>query len=271
MGRRVISITLALVVALLGVVGVVAYASAADKRAVAGQETSVVFITKALVPMGTTARDALAQKLIVQESVVSKGVPEGALARIDAANDALVATSSIMPGEIVLASRFGTPAAQETTKSAIPDGKVAVTVNLPDPQRIAPLLRPGQHIIVFDTFNARDPKAKTLLPDGRHLTDEQAVVKVTRVLLADVEVIAVGDATTEPVPAPTPTPTAESKGKSALPEPSPAALVTVAVTPAQATTLVHGVQTGAIYAALRGTGATVDAKALVNDNTVFAR
>jgi pilus assembly protein CpaB len=267
MGRRVISIILALVVALLGAVGVVAYASAADKRAVAGQETTLVYIAKDQVPTGTTAHEAVGQKLIVQESVVSKGVPDGALVRVDAANDALVATSAIMAGEIVLASRFGTPAAQDTT-TAIPAGKVAVTVNLADPQRIAPLLKPGQHIILFDTFNARDPKAKSLVPDGQHLTDGQPLVHATRVLLPDVEVIGVGDATT--VPTPTPTPTGDTKAKSS-PADAAAALVTVAVTPAQAVTLVHGVQTGAIYAALRGTGATVDAKAIVNDNTVFAR
>jgi pilus assembly protein CpaB len=270
MGRRVLSIILALVVALLGAVGVVAYASAADKRAVAGQETSLVYIAEGQVPMGTTARSAIAQKLIVPETVVRKGVPPGALTRVDAANEALVATSAIMPGEIVLASRFGHPAAQDTT-STIPDGKVAVTVNLPDPQRIAPLLKPGQHIIVFDTFNARDPKAKALLPDGRHLTDEQPIVKVTRVLLPDVEVIGVGDATTLPTPTPTPSVTTEAKAKPSLTDTSAAVLITVAVTPDQATTLVHGIQTGALYAALPGAGVKVDPHANVNDNTVFAR
>jgi pilus assembly protein CpaB len=270
MGRRVLSIIMALVVALLGVVGVVAYASAADKRAVAGQETSLVYISKGQVPVGTTAREAVAQRLIEQESVVRKGVPVGALALVDGTNDTLVATSVIMPGEIVLASRFGHPAAQDTT-STIPDGKVAVTVSLPDPQRIAPLLEPGAHIVVFDTFNARDPKAKLLLPDGRHLTDEQPIVKVTRVLLPDVEVIGVGDATTTAIPTPTPSTTTDTKAKTPLADPNAAVLITVAVTPGQATSLVHGIQTGALYAALRGTGAKVDPHANVNDNTVFAR
>lgn len=270
MGRRVLSITLALVVALLGAVGVVAYASAADKRAVAGQETSLVYIAKGQVPAGTTAREALAQQLLVREAVVRKGVPVGALVRVDGTNDTLVATSAIMPGEIVLTSRFGHPAAQDTT-STIPDGHVAVTLSLPDPQRIAPLLKPGAHIIVFDTFNARDPKAKALLPDGRHLTDEQPIVKATRVLLPDVEVIGVGDATTTPVPTPTPSTTTDTKAKAGLTDTSTAVLVTVAVTPAQAITLVHGTQTGALYAALRGTGAEVDPHANVNDNTVFGQ
>ena len=59
MGRRVIAIVAALVVALLGVVAVVVYAQAADGRAVQGQATQTVFIAKAAVPMGTTAADAV--------------------------------------------------------------------------------------------------------------------------------------------------------------------------------------------------------------------
>jgi pilus assembly protein CpaB len=196
----------------------------------------------------------------------------GALARVDGTNDTLVATSAIMPGEIVLASRFGHPAAQDAT-STIPDGKVAVTVSLPDPQRIAPLLKPGGHIVVFDTFTARDPKAKAkaLLPDGRRLTDEHLSMRATRVLLPDVEVIGVGDATTTPIPTPTPSTTTDTKAKPSLTGADAAVLITVAVTPDQATTLVHGIQTGALYAALRGTGAKVDPHANVNDNTVFAQ
>ena len=76
MGRRVIAIVAALVVAMLGVVGVVVYAQAADGRAVADQAPQTVFITTAVVPMGTTATDAVRQKLMVPEQVVTKGVTD---------------------------------------------------------------------------------------------------------------------------------------------------------------------------------------------------
>ena len=99
MGRRIIGIVAALVVALLGVVGVVVYAQAADGRAVDGQATQSVFIAKAGVPMGTTAADAVNQKLMVSEKVVAKGVPEGALKAVTADIAKLVATSPILPGE----------------------------------------------------------------------------------------------------------------------------------------------------------------------------
>src|SRR5450759_4093966 len=103
MGRRVIAIMAALVVALLGVVAVVVYAHAADGRAVQGQATQTVFIAKAAVPMGTTAADAVNQQLMVPEKVVAKGVPQGALKAVTADIAKLVATSSILPGEIILA------------------------------------------------------------------------------------------------------------------------------------------------------------------------
>jgi len=266
MGRRVIAITIALVVALLGAVGVVSYAQAADKRAVAGQQPESVYITKAEVPMGTTAQEAVALKLIVQQQVVARGVPEGALQTIGATNGALVATSAIMPGEIVLASRFGTLAAQVQSK-AIPDGKVAVTVELADPNRIAPLLTPGSHIVIYDTFNPRDPKSKDPVPNGARLTDNAAGMRTTKVLMDDVEVIAVGATTV--VPAPKATAPADGEAKQA--EVVSKALVTVAVTPEQAVKLIHAIQTGELYAALRGGDVKVDPRIFSNDDTVLKR
>lgn len=265
MGRRVIAITIALVVALLGAVGVVSYAQAADKRAVAGQQPESVYITKAEVPMGTTAQEAVALKLIVQQQVVARGVPEGALQTVGATNGALVATSAIMPGEIVLASRFGTLAAQVQSK-AIPDGKVAVTVELADPNRIAPLLTPGSHIVIYDTFNPRDPKSKDPVPNGAHLSDKAEDMRTTKVLLDDVEVIGVGDATTVPAPKAT---AADGEAKQA--EVVSKALVTVAVTPEQAVKLIHAIQTGELYAALRGGDVKVDPRIFTNDDTVLKR
>src|SRR5450759_363864 len=175
MGRRIIAIMAALVVALLGVVGVVVYAQAADGRAVAGQATQTVFIAKAVVPMGTTAADAVNQQLMVQEKVVAKGVPQGALTAVSADIAKLVATSSILPGEIILTPRFGAlPSVAKT--QIIPPGKIAITVSLTDPQRIAPLLMPQSHIIIFDTVGVKS---------GATATSSQ----VTRILLPDVEVI----------------------------------------------------------------------------------
>lgn len=228
----------ALVVALLGVVGVVVYAQAADGRAVAGQATQSVFIAVAEVPMGTTAADAVQQKLMVQENVVVKGVPQGALKTVTPDIAKLVATSSILPGEFILSSRFGALPSSAKTQ-IIPAGKIAITVSLTDPQRIAPLLTPQSHIVIFETLGAKS---------GGTATTSQ----VTRILLPDVEVIGVGDQTAQPAPSATATPGAQQSSGNV-------ALVTVALSPADGQLLVHAVQTGnLLYGGLLGTGVKVD-------------
>ena len=248
MGRRVIAIMAALVVALLGVVGVVMYAQAADGRAVAGQATQTVFIAKAGVPMGTTAADAVSQQLIVPQSVVAKGVPQGALKAVTADVAKLVATSSILPGEIIVASRFGALPSTANTQ-VIPAGKIAITVTLADPQRIAPLLTPQSHIVIFDTL-------------GGKAGGTAAATQETRILLADVEVIGVGSQTSQPAPTAT---------AGAQPPAGNTALVTFAVSPADAQLLVHAVQTGnLLYGGLLGTGVKVDPKSVVNDATILS-
>ena len=251
MGRRIIAIAAALVVALLGVVGVVVYAQAADGRAVAGQAAQTVFIAKAEVPMGTTAAAAVNQQLIVPEQVVTKGVPQGALKAVTTDIAKLVATSSILPGEIVLASRFGALPSQANTQM-IPAGKIAITVSLTDPQRIAPLLTPQSHIVIFDTIGVKAGGTTATIP------------QMTRILLPDVEVIGVGDQTAQPTPAAT----ADAAAPKAA---GNVALVTVALSPTDAQLLVHAVQTGnLLYGGLLGTDVKVNAKNVVIDTTILS-
>jgi pilus assembly protein CpaB len=262
------AIVAALLVALLGASGVVLYAQHADARALAGQATRQVLIAQAPVPQGTSAREALAQKLIVAQTVVSRGVPAGALTEVSGAIGSLVATTPIARGEMVLASRFGQVAKQVAPTGPVPDGQVAITVNLPDPERIAPLLTPGSHIVIYDTFNPR--KASSTVPDGGKLQHAPPLDRVTRVLFDDVNVIAVGATQVKPADASTPSATA-------TPAPSgdaaavPGALVTVALPPAEALRLVHAVQTGTLYCGLRGARVTVDHKAFITDSTVVGK
>lgn len=264
MARRVAAIIIALIVALLGAIGAVVYAQAADSRAIAGQQTVSVYIAEAQVPVGTTVADAVSNKLITSQQVVARGVPAGALLKVDSTNAKLVATSAIMPGEVVVAARFGT-LVDQTQTGGVPDGKVAITVTLSDPQRVAPLLQPGSHIVIYDSFNPRDPKSALPIPDGARLHDDAASTRVTRVLFEDVQVIGVGSAQLQP----SGSATASSDAKPA--NPGNGALVTIAASPAQAITLVHAAQTGTLYAGLRGKGVAIDPKAVANDTTLLGR
>jgi pilus assembly protein CpaB len=212
----------------------------------------------------------VAEGLLGKDVFAAKSVPAGALEKVGPENEALVATSDIAAGEIVLASRFG--AQQEAdTALVVPEGMVAITVELTDAGRVGPFLRPGSRIAVFDTYQGRDPENDDLTPSGvaKALGDDQVLdVNATRVVLPAVEVLAVGDVT---IDGRTPVAGVDPDEDAAGPEAQavPTTLVTVAVSPADGQRLVHAAQTGLLYAGLLGEGAD-GGDALVEDRTLFA-
>lgn len=245
MGRRVMVVLAAVVVGLIGVVAVMIYASSADSRAVAGQRPQTVYIAAKLVPSGTTAAEAVDQGLIVATQVAAKGLPVGALSKIDEATGRLLALTDIAPGEFVVASRFGaTPLGQKAIQ--VPGGQVAISMSLADPARVGAFVTPGSHIVIYDTF----PKEAT--PSAQ----------MTRVLLDDVLVIAIGTTSL--------TPAAPAVGQPAAPA-SGGVLVTVALPPDTATKLIQGIQTGILYAGLRGTDTKANLVQIVTNATLFTK
>ncbi len=256
MGRRLVAIFAAALVALLGVTAVLLYARGADSRAVAAQQPSDVYVVKSVVPAGTTLKDAVQSGLIIKTSVVAKGVPAGALTGVDGSNGGLFALSEIQTGEYVLADRFGVKPVG-TKAIEVPAGQVAVSIALADPARVGTFLTPGSKVVLFDTFTSKATSKVT--PASGAVTDEQ-----TRVLLDDVLVIAMGEASLTPAG-----PATSGQGGEATPAPVAGALMTVAVSPADAVRLIHGIQTGNLYAALRGTDAKVDLGRVVSETTLF--
>lgn len=248
MGRRVMAVLAAMVVGLIGVVLVLFYAKGADARALADQKPQTVFVAQALVPSGTTAAEAVAKGLMVPTQIAAKGVPAGALGKIDAASGKLVALSDIAPGDFVVASRFGTALLGEKAIQ-VPDGQVALSVTFPDPARVGTFVTPGSRIVIYDTYTPAAPAKGS------------AGGKETRVLLDDVLVIAVGSTSLTPV--------AGAEGEA--PAAGPGALMTVALPPATAAKLIHGIQTGVLYAALRGTDTKADPAQVVSDATLFTK
>jgi pilus assembly protein CpaB len=240
MGRRVMAVLAAMLVGLIGVLAVLFYAKGADARAVADQRPQTVFIAQAVVPSGTTAADAVAKGLMAPTQVAAKGVPVGALSKIDDATGKLVALTDIAQGELVVASRFGTtPLGQKAIQ--VPEGQVAISVSLSDPAQVGTFVTPGSRIVIYDTH------APTV--GG----------KVTQALLDDVLVIAVGSTSL--------TPPAGGQAQAA----SSSALVTVSLPPATAVKLVHAIQTGTLYAGLSGTNTKGDLGQVVSDATLFTK
>ncbi len=257
MGRRVLVVLAAVVVALIGVVAVVVYAQGADSRAVADQQPQTVYIAAKLVPAGTTAAEAVATGLMVPTQVAAKGLPLGALSTVDEATGKLLALTDIAPGEFVVASRFGTtPLGQKAIQ--VPDGQIAISLELSDPARVGAFVSPGSHIVIYDTYVPPVAAAGTTAAAAAAVATKQ-----TRVLLDDVLVIAMGSTTL--------TPPAATDGQAQPAAAAAGALVTVALPPALAAKLVQGIQTGTLYAGLRGTDTKADLAQIVSDATLFGK
>jgi len=113
MGRRILAIAAAAVIALIGAVLVLLYARGADNRAVAAASPTAVYVTNTDVPAGTSLKEAMRLQEITQTQVPARSLPAGALTTVDDSNSALVALTDIAPGQYVLAAGFGeTPTGQ---------------------------------------------------------------------------------------------------------------------------------------------------------------
>jgi pilus assembly protein CpaB len=257
MGRRVIAIFAAVVVAVIGVGAVLLYARGADQRAIASQQPVDVYVATKAVTSGTMLKDAVRTGAITKTSVASKGLPAGALTRVTDSNSSLLALTDIQPGEYVLAGRFGTTPTG-TKAIEVPAGMVAVSVELTDPARVGTFVTPGTRIAIFDSY-----KIKAIGGDEKSKALNEADIQGTSVLLEDVLVIAMGDTALAGG--------ADKTGKEgeATSTAAPSFLVTVAVSPTDAARLVHGINTGDLYAALRGADVKMAGVPRVDDLNLF--
>ncbi|GGB43464.1 hypothetical protein GCM10011492_38070 [Flexivirga endophytica] len=262
MKRRIVAIAAALVLALVGALLVVSYVNGADARAVDAQNPVTAYVVKKEVPAGTTLADAQSHGLIKATKVARSGRPAGVLTTVDASNQTLVATTDIQPGEFVMTARFGAKAASDSA-IAVPDNKVAISVQLTAPGRVANFITPGSHIVIYATAGIKSTGA-----DEKSKAFNDLDVKGTNVLLADVEVIAFGS-----TPLQNPSNSSDNNEKKSSSNSSSqndsAYLVTVSVTPKESVKLVHSVNQYTLYAGLLGTGTKVDPQGEIDDGNVF--
>jgi len=239
MGRRTLLLVAALVVAALGTSLVFLYVNGVSDRALADQQPVQVLVATAPIAAGTTAREAQGAGALEMRTIAGSAVAAGALSDIRPIADQ-VALAPIFPGEQILQDKFGD--AGSASELIIPEGKLAVSVQLADPARVAGFVGPGSEVAVFLTI------------EGRRAAGEE----VTRLLLPRVEVIAAGASTLVP-----PTTTTEDQTQA---EELPKALLTLAVTQEEAQKVVYGSQHGQMYFGLLTDQSDVD----VSDGGVTA-
>ena len=252
MKRRVLTVTLAILLAVLGVAGVLAYVHKADSRALQGMRAISVLVAQGQIPGGTSVNSAQQSGLLHSETLPASSVPLNAVHSITPDLGALVMSARVQPGQVLLRPMLVTPA-QLTGGVSLPAGMIAVSVNLCLPEAVAQNIAPGSEVEVLNTWA---PKA--VITAGPNCTGphaEQAGGKArTRVILPRVEVLSLGAA--GGAGHGTSTSTSVFARNSSDPAPSTQAgainsvTVTFAVTPTAALRLVQIAETGLPYLAL---------------------
>jgi pilus assembly protein CpaB len=263
MSRRALAVIAAILIGIAGTTTVALYARQADARALAGQEAVRVYVVAKEVPAGTTAAEAVEDGLITQELIARKAVPDDALTAVDGGYGQLMATAALQPGSLVLRPSFASrPATQGTL--VVPKGQLAVSVALDDPSHVGAFVAVGSKVAIFDTFNVQESDKAGQTPAGDKLADRHEFTRSTRLLLQEVEVLAIGATTDAPSSKP-------DDGEAVVEEPAAdqKLLVTVAVSQAEAELLIHGSRTGTLTFALLGPDTKAQPGQGIDDRHLF--
>lgn len=243
MDRRRILLVVAVLVAALGSAMVFLYTKGADNRAQQKFETVEVLRATAVINPGETIEDALAAQKIAPQPVASDSVLEGTQTTTDGLTGE-VALQTIYPGEQILAAKFGTSAAVQSSLQ-IPDGEVAGSYNLTDTGRVAGFVNPGSEVAVFFTG-----------------TDAQSGQPYTRLLLDRATVLAVGSTT------PVSTTTTDTTGASTT-EQLPRTVITLALSQKAYEQLTFAASNGELSFAMLTDKSSINSGAGVDAATLF--
>lgn len=147
MKTRLLGGIAALVVAIIGTVLLITYVQSADQRAMAGTETSEVFVVQKAIPAGTPASQ-------LSDSVAMKPLPKSTLTEGTVTDLADLGTKvtavSLVPGEQLLSSRMvDADAFLGPSRVAVPDGMQEISIKLPIERVVGGKITAGDTVGVF--------------------------------------------------------------------------------------------------------------------------
>jgi pilus assembly protein CpaB len=177
MDRRRILLVVAVVVAMLGTALVYLYVRGADARANDRFDTVLVLRAVAPIESGETIDDAQANGKLALQPVARDYLLPNYQTSVEALSGS-VATVPILPGEQITSDKFGDTREAGTGGLVIPKTMLAISVSLTDTGRVAGFVNPGTQVAIF--LNGVDSSGQDF----------------SRLLLENVEVIAVGSTTT---------------------------------------------------------------------------
>jgi pilus assembly protein CpaB len=236
MDRRKALLLVAAVIAAVGTLLVFLYVRGADTRA--DQRYDAVQVLRVVKPIaaGETVEAAQTAGKIESGSVSKKDLLPDALTGTEPIAGK-IAVTNIYPGEQLIASKFGATGA--TNGLAIPKGKIAISINLSDPSRVAGFVNPGDKVAIFLTNGS-----------------------FTRLLLPNIQVIGAGTTTV------TTTTTTDPNGAQST-EQLPKTLLTLAVAQPEAEKVLFAASNGELAFGLLNDDSQVAPSQGISNNNLF--
>jgi pilus assembly protein CpaB len=232
MGRRTILLITSILVAALGTALVAIYVRGAEARASSGVETVQVIVAGKTIPEGSSVANAAQASSFVKGPALRKQVTSDTVKLLSDLDDmqGYVAAGPILQGQIIQKGMFRSGAAPADT--GLPDDRMAVSVQMADPNRVAALIQSNSQVAVF-------------------VTRGQAGSQSTQLLLPKVRVLGVGSATTAQVD----TPSSRTNRSGGTQESVPTTIVTLDVDQREAQRLILATKAGELYFTLLGKNA----------------
>lgn len=251
MGRRTILLVVAALVAVLGSGLVFVYVEGADARALQGQAPVQVLKAVARIQPGETLGQAQAAGKLELQDVPTNQVLDGALATVGDLNSD-VALATVFPNEQITSVKFGKAGDEDALP--LPDGTVAISVNLSDTGRVAGFVTPGTDVALF--------------VNGAVGTDG---TEVARLLLPSVTVVAVAQSTVAAAATGGATGQAADQAAAQPAEQLPRTLVTLAVSQTDAERVLFASTHGELSFGLRTKASKVRPSAGITAANLFDR
>ncbi len=210
------------------------YVNSARTEVASSSQPVEVLVAQEDVPRGLSAAELIAKKMVTLEKVPQRFVAAGAISSARAI-EGQVLNTPLTKGEQLTAARFELPSAAGLAYSVAKD-QIAIAIPVNDVRGISQLVRPGDHVAVFATFESGAKGGED----------------ITALLLPDAKVVAMGGNLTASAAAESPERHARSRAR--LPRAADSdqipTVMTLAVTAPQAEKLVFAEETGKVWVTL---------------------
>ena len=171
--RRTVGIIAAIVLAILGTLGLVGYVQGAKNDAVAGEKLVRVYVASDAIPAGTPA-NKIADK-ISTEKVPAKVRAKDAVTNLKLVKGQ-VTSIGLLAGEQLVTSRFiSATTFANTTAKGVPAGMFGATVSLDPEQALGGQVRAGDHVAIvgITTNNGTEADTASLIVSNVLVTSVQ--------------------------------------------------------------------------------------------------